>query len=1014
MDIDGPTIVRTPKAAKTWEERPYACVDSPYQPFDIDDPVTQLLDSFTADRGTGQGDVSSPASWNAVFDILLTALQRDEISQSSTRQLQAADQTMYSSTETAYVDDLVSCCLTPDQIQRKADIVSAFCLITGITISVDKLRRVVHTWSRRPLTETPVMYIHEYGWIPRAIPVTTDGSTSYLGVAYDASNSGKTALVTLLSIAKQTCNTVVHTRASDTTKLETVICSPYAKARYIAKLSNLSLSQLRRVDKVFNRFLNTATKNMHGFPSELLYLSWKYGGLGLPRFSDTVQLDKYQILLSALQSTSPQHHAAQSHLHRAVRMMQGNLLPGQGVTIRPHSNKQCHRWLDSLTRWLSEAGIYLSRHGARTTDLKGDQPIYDYLPYTPEYHPLRLLLKQYGLHVLDDINATDTTSWTLPEPLETIRPLLPTHHPLSDEHRPALRIGQFWQFPRSHTTGSTMIHEIVSWDDPLITVYKWTRERPEKPRTYIRADSTTTLMYDDLFPDDTLHTRITLLRGPNSKIGKMILPRTHASPQTDPINPPPTPQWLTWLRDQVTSTPTYLPAIYTDGSHSTSHSLSSILQPSSAIVTAAAAVVIKDNSPDWKTKPIYVVRVTDGDGIGAASAYTMEFLSLAMAMTAGANLSSKPVMSDAESIINMLPHRKEELRNTHKTHHTLLTAIDLLIAAGSPLPQHIRSHPEKHKPDRNSWNGDDWGNYIADRAAGDDLNTLRREGLDIRDITVQSAAALSHLLTPGHWYLSDIAGTPISTIGLRELMQQYHFRQYIATRDGYRKDRGDSIKWAQNTIEFATQAFSLQHRTTAQRAVEVRRLWDKGWHGGNRAKDPRLTPGTIEHTSALSCDLCSLPDSADHWMHTCQHSASTAVRTAALQELQHIVTNTTPPLLHRLAAAFESLLLSTDEPARMWTGNFNAAQCTILTAALPGPLSDTAYTDVKTLLHSLLRPLHTAAAILWFNKLGAQTQTDINTIPKPPTPTARDVIDIFNPLTALSPSSYANAHAAKL
>jgi hypothetical protein len=154
MDIDGPTIVRTPKAAKTWEERPYACVDSPHQPFDIDDPVTQLLDSFTADRGTGQGDVSSPASWNAVFDILLTALQRDEISQTSTRQLQAADQTMYTSTETAYVDDLVSCCLTPEQIQRKADIVSAFCLITGIIISIDKLRRVVHTWSRRVWLDT--------------------------------------------------------------------------------------------------------------------------------------------------------------------------------------------------------------------------------------------------------------------------------------------------------------------------------------------------------------------------------------------------------------------------------------------------------------------------------------------------------------------------------------------------------------------------------------------------------------------------------------------------------------------------------------------------------------------------------------------------------------------------------------------------------------------------------------------------------------------------------------------
>jgi hypothetical protein len=382
----------------------------------------------------------------------------------------------------------------------------------------------------------------------------------------------------------------------------------------------------------------------------------------------------------------------------------------------------------------------------------------------------------------------------------------------------------------------------------------------------------------------------------------------------------------------------------------------------------------------------------------------MEFLSLAMAMTAGANLSSKPVMSDAESIIKMLSHRKEELRNTHKTHHSLLTAIDLLITAGSPLPQHIRSHPEKHKPDRNSWTGDDWGNYIADRAAGNDLNTLRRGGLDIRDITVQSTDALSHLLTPGHWYLSDITGTSISTIGLRELMQQFHFKQYITTRDGYRKDRGASIKWAYNTIEFATQTFNLQHRTTAQRAVEVRRLWDKGWHGGNRAKDPRLIPGSIEHTSALSCDLCSLPDSADHWMHTCQHSASTAVRTAALQELQLIVAGTTPSQLHRLATAFETLLLTTDEPARMWTGNFNTVQCSILTAALPGLLSDTAYTDIKTLFHNLLRPLHTAAAILWFNKLGAQTPTDINTIPTRPTPTANDVIDMFNPLTTLFPT----------
>ena len=58
--------------------------------------------------------------------------------------------------------------------------------------------------------------------------------------------------------------------------------------------------------------------------------------------------------------------------------------------------------------------MYISRHGARKTDLKGDQP------NTPEYTPLRLLLKQYGFNVLDNIDATDATAWTLPDPLEWV------------------------------------------------------------------------------------------------------------------------------------------------------------------------------------------------------------------------------------------------------------------------------------------------------------------------------------------------------------------------------------------------------------------------------------------------------------------------------------------------------------------------------------------------------------------------------------------------------------------
>ena len=115
-------------------------------------------------------------------------------------------------------------------------------------------------------------------------------------------------------------------------------------------------------------------------------------------------------------------------------------------------------------------------------------------------------------------------------PLEAIQPLLLAHQHLQATHQPALRNDKYLRFPRSHTTDRTTIYEIVSWSDPIITVYEWARERPEEPQTYLRADYTTTLMYDDLFTTETLHTRITMLHNPNSITGKCCLPQNQADP----------------------------------------------------------------------------------------------------------------------------------------------------------------------------------------------------------------------------------------------------------------------------------------------------------------------------------------------------------------------------------------------------------------------------------------------------------------------------------------------------
>ena len=102
MDVQGLTVVRTPHAVQLWDkhgtdkfvkrpkldDRPtgfeeFICpgMESKHKAMEEQaEPVRSTNDTaegFSAERGTGQGDVSSPACWSAVFDILLTALALD-------------------------------------------------------------------------------------------------------------------------------------------------------------------------------------------------------------------------------------------------------------------------------------------------------------------------------------------------------------------------------------------------------------------------------------------------------------------------------------------------------------------------------------------------------------------------------------------------------------------------------------------------------------------------------------------------------------------------------------------------------------------------------------------------------------------------------------------------------------------------------------------------------------------------------------------------------------------------
>ena len=95
------------------------------------DPLLAADEFFMTEKGVGQGDIPSPLLWVAAFDIALTALKMVH----SGFKVLDINCLAVEVTDIAYADDLVSVCASPAILQDKADIMSAWCLSSGVKIN---------------------------------------------------------------------------------------------------------------------------------------------------------------------------------------------------------------------------------------------------------------------------------------------------------------------------------------------------------------------------------------------------------------------------------------------------------------------------------------------------------------------------------------------------------------------------------------------------------------------------------------------------------------------------------------------------------------------------------------------------------------------------------------------------------------------------------------------------------------------------------------------------------------
>ena len=136
LDIEGKTVVRTPKARKLWDTLMQQSNNTSYE------QAAEIFADiyFIAIRGVGQGDTPSPFIWDAFFDILLVALK---LGTKGKFWLRARQDKLVSLKDQAYADDSLTPCSDIETLQRKADIVSTFAMIFGFDISIKKLRSLI-------------------------------------------------------------------------------------------------------------------------------------------------------------------------------------------------------------------------------------------------------------------------------------------------------------------------------------------------------------------------------------------------------------------------------------------------------------------------------------------------------------------------------------------------------------------------------------------------------------------------------------------------------------------------------------------------------------------------------------------------------------------------------------------------------------------------------------------------------------------------------------------------------
>jgi len=321
---------------------------------------------FDPERGTGQGDVSSPATWIDIFDIILRTLEVAAYPDEGVP-LALPSGARAVAPDVACADDLISPAGSLRGLQRKAAIVSVCMGVLGLEVAVPKLRIRKKCWGNPQRTLAPErLLLHTRRGTPVSVPVRHTGVFRFLGVDYDLDGNDRDQFDRFAASLRGMTAVIHSKRATAETVLAVLRSSTISKVTYIGALAPWPLSWYQELDTILAREYRFRTKNLSTSQRANLFIPPELGGLGMPSLTDIIQGRKRSIFERSLEGDQALQLAADSCLRRA--------------TERDRSNHTM--WASSLLEWGMMGGASLRWTQSLPEDLPGDQEVAMVLPGT--------------------------------------------------------------------------------------------------------------------------------------------------------------------------------------------------------------------------------------------------------------------------------------------------------------------------------------------------------------------------------------------------------------------------------------------------------------------------------------------------------------------------------------------------------------------------------------------------------------------------------------------------------